>query len=82
MSKTHETPPINTTHSEEELVATLPLNAVENIPLHAHSLVLGVQDPANFSAAAIGRSDFLTCAKRSHFGDTMVVRVVPTPLPA
>lgn len=68
MSKTLDAPP---KLQDEDIVAELPLNAVESMPVF-HS----VQDPAELSAAAMGRHDSFTCAKRSSLRETLEVRVI------
>ena len=70
MSKTNATP---IKVEDEELVTELP---IDTVPVHS------VQDPADYSAAAMGRQDSFSCAKRSHWGKSLVVRIIQTPLPA
>lgn len=73
MSKIQDPPKVQ----DEDTVAELPVHAVDSMPVF-HS----VSDHADVSAASMGRQDSFTCARRSYFGETIVVRIMSTPLTA
>ena len=65
---------------KEELIGELPANALEAVTAAHVFSQASVQDPADLSAAAMGRQDNLMCAKRSYMGETIVVRIIPKAL--
>lgn len=72
--------------AKESVLVTLPINAAETLPA-AHLTGQsggshGVQDGLhNFSPAAVGRNDTITCSRRSFWGDKLVVSVIHPNLP-